>query len=78
MSNPIENLKGKIENIIELELLENKINKDRINRIRIKKIKELIRKGLKELETKKVNKIKDLEETETQLRKLEIKVIKER
>ena len=41
MSNPIENLKGKIENIIELELLENKINKDRINRIRIKKNKRI-------------------------------------
>ena len=35
MSNPTENLKKKIEHIIELELLENKINK--INRIRIKK-----------------------------------------
>ena len=35
MSNPIENLKEKIEKAIELELLEKKIN--RINKIRILK-----------------------------------------
>ena len=35
MSNQIENLKDKIEKIIELEQFESKIN--RINRIRIKK-----------------------------------------
>ena len=40
ISNPLENLKEKIEKIIELELLENKINKiNRINRIYKIKIK---------------------------------------
>ena len=36
-----------IEKIIELEMFENKINK--INEIKIEKLKEIIRKGLKEL-----------------------------
>ena len=53
MSNSIENLKEKIEKVIQLELLENKLN--RINRIRINKIKEIIRKGSKELEIKRIN-----------------------
>ena len=42
MSSLIENLKEKIEKILELELLENKIN-------RILGLREIIRKGLKEL-----------------------------
>ena len=38
MSNPIENLKDKIEKIMELEQFESKISKiNRINRRRIKK-----------------------------------------
>lgn len=39
---------------IAIEMLENKINK----------IREIIRKGLKELEIKRTNKIKELEEVE--------------
>ena len=45
-----ENLKKKIDKMIELHLLENKIN--RINRTKIKKVKKIIRKGSEELETK--------------------------
>ena len=37
-----------------------------------------MRKGLKELEIKRLNKIKQLKEIETELRKLEIRMIKER
>ena len=44
-----ENLKKKIDKMIELHLLENKIN--RINRTKIKKTKKII-KGSEELETK--------------------------
>ena len=52
MSSLIENLNGEVENITELELLENKING-------INKIREIIRKGLKELEIMRINKIKE-------------------
>lgn len=45
-----ENLEKKIDKMIELHLLENKIN--RINRTKIKKTKKIIRKGSEELETK--------------------------
>ena len=45
-----ENLKKKIDKMIELHLHENKIN--RINRTKIKKTKKIIRKGSEELETK--------------------------
>ena len=45
-----EDLKKKIDKMIELHLLENKIN--RINRTKIKKVKKIIRKGSEELETK--------------------------
>ena len=45
-----ENLEKKIDKMIELHLLENKIN--RINRTKIKKVKKIIRKGSEELETK--------------------------
>ena len=45
-----ENLKKKIDKMIELHLLENKIN--RINKTKIKKVKKIIRKGSEELETK--------------------------
>ena len=37
-----------------------------------------MRKTLKELEIKRINKIKQLEEIEVELRKLELKMIKER
>ena len=37
-----------------------------------------MRKRLKELEIKRLNKIKQLKEIETELRKLEIRMIKER
>ena len=50
MSNSIENLRETIEKTIELEVLENKINKINRNRIRIKKIrnnKKRIKKNLK-------------------------------
>ena len=50
MSNSIENLRETIEKTIELEVLENKINKINRNRIRIKKIrnnKKKIKKNLK-------------------------------
>ena len=60
-----ENFK-RIWRIIEFELLENKINK--INKIKIEKIREIIKKGLEELEIKTINKIKEQEEIETKLR----------
>ena len=64
--------------ITELELLENKINKiDIINRIIIIIKKKIIRKGLNKLKVKRINKIKDLGDIETELRKLEIKIKKE-
>ena len=51
ISNPTENLKEKIEKIIEFELLENKINEiNKIKKMKIEKIRELIKKVLKELE----------------------------
>ena len=51
ISNPIENLKEKIEKIIEFELLENKINEiNKIKKMKIEKIREIIKKVLKELE----------------------------
>ena len=71
MSSLIENLNGEVENITELELLENKIN-------RINKIREIIRKGLKELEIMRINKIKELHEIEIEIKSLEIKIIIER
>ena len=49
-----------------------------MNRTKTKKIKEIIRKGMKELGIKRINKIKELEEIETDLRTLEIKIMKER
>lgn len=49
-----------------------------MNRKKTKKIKEIIRKGMKELGIKRINKIKELEEIETDLRTLEIKIMKER
>lgn len=49
-----------------------------MNRTKTKKIKEIIRKGMKELGIKRINKIKELEEIETDLRMLEIKIMKER
>ena len=71
MSSLIENLNGEVENITELELLENKING-------INKIREIIRKGLKELEIMRINKIKELHEIEIEIKSLEIKIIIER
>ena len=66
--NPTENLKKKIEKIIELELLENKIK--RIKRIKTKKQKKQKRKKTKNKRnnkkrikgTRRINKIKELEE----------------
>ena len=49
-----------------------------MNRTKTKKVKEIIRKGMKELGIKRINKIKELEEIETDLRTLEIKIMKER
>ena len=49
-----------------------------MNRTKTKKIKEIIRKGMKELGIKRINKIKELEEIETDSRMLEIKIMKER
>ena len=49
-----------------------------MNRTKTKKVKEIIRKGMKELGIKRINKIKELEEIETDLRMLEIKIMKER
>ena len=49
-----------------------------MNRTKTKKIKEIIRKGMKELGIKRINKIKELEEIQTDLRTLEIKIMKER
>ena len=43
-----------IEKIIELQLIENKIN--RIKIIRIEKIRKITRKRQKELETERINK----------------------
>ena len=55
MSNPIENLKGKIKKIVEFEMLENKLNKlHKINKIKIEKIREIMRKRLKELEIRRL------------------------
>ena len=76
MPNLKENVKEKIGKITELELLEDKII--RINRIRANKIKEIIRKGLKELEIKRINKIKQLKEIGIELTKLKAKIIIER
>ena len=47
---------------------------NRITRIRIKKLREIIRKGLKEPEIKKTNKIKQLEEIGIELSRLEIDI----
>ena len=49
-----------------------------MKRIKINKIKEIIRKELKELEIKRMNKIKELEEMEVELIELKVKVIIER
>ena len=61
MSSLIENLKEKTEKILELEL-ENKIN-------RIHGVREIIRKGLKELEILRIKKIKKLGEIEIELKR---------
>lgn len=52
-------LSNLIENLIKLELLENKINKiNKIGKIKIAKIKEIITKGLKERHLIRINKSK--------------------
>ena len=61
MSSLIENLKEKTEKILELEL-ENKIN-------RIHGVREIIRKGLKELEILRIKKIKKLGEIKKELKR---------
>ena len=63
MSNPIENRKEKFEknDWFRTAGKQNKQNKqNKLNKN--EKIGEIIRKGLKELETKIINKIKELEE----------------
>ena len=62
MSSLIENLKEKTEKILDLELLENKMN-------RIHGVREIIRKGLKELEILRIKKIKKLGEIEIELKR---------
>ena len=49
-------LSNLIENLLKLELLENKINK--IGKTKIAKIKEIITKGLKERHLIRINKLK--------------------